>query len=235
MGVGRVGIWLVLFSCCFGHAQGFIYEPPKKPLATRYVECVRNDKGVDLASRKVRTPSIVSKRGDRAFAVVAADLDRGCSNTSMLYVAEPHSSFRLVFAQDVERNADSTISDGNGIEAILWSPSGKRLLAQVPQWTMASDADWDMKYILFSAGDWKAHEVPASDSIWSHFNRECAARLETEGWIDDDHVELIVKYLFSTDVEGEPDGTPSCVQKPMRFSFDVRTGISQPILNPAKH
>jgi hypothetical protein len=45
---------------------------PAKPLSTQYVTCGQNDKGVDVASREVKTPVFTSKTGVRAFGVVAA-------------------------------------------------------------------------------------------------------------------------------------------------------------------
>ncbi len=165
-----------------------IYAGAFNSLPTGSVDCVRNDKGIDVASRKVQTPVLLSAKGDRAFAVVSAEFGVGdgvpehqhavCCRAAQLLPAHLRT-------RNWRRYPDSTVVDGNGVGAILWSPSGKRLLALISQWMWEGDADPGMKYILFSSGDHKAHEVPVVVSVWKHFKRECAAQLETAGWIDD--------------------------------------------------
>lgn len=64
----QLGVVVLVSFRCFCCAQ------IPKPLATQGVECVRDDKGRDVASRKMQTPIFVSKKGARAFGVVAAEL-----------------------------------------------------------------------------------------------------------------------------------------------------------------
>lgn len=220
----------------FLYFHGFGCAQIPKPLATQYVECVRNDKGVDVKSRKMQTPIFVSRNGDRAFGVVAAQLTpgRGCQNTTMLYAAESHSSFRLVFQQEPEPAPVSSVYDGNGIQAICWSPSGKRVLAEISQWIWGSDFGWNDKYVIFSPGDRTAHPILPVDSVVKQFKQPCGALIETTGWIDDERIELTASPFIGTDEEGTPDGTPPCVKTPVKFSFDVRTGDLQKLASGHK-
>ncbi|MEO8725178.1 MAG: hypothetical protein ABI383_03565 [Acidobacteriaceae bacterium] len=220
----------VAFLICF-HAS--LFAQSAKALATQYVECVRNDKGVDTASRKLQTPIFTSKQGGRAFGVAAAEFipAQGCENSTMLYVAEPRSSFRLVFQQDPERNPDGSTYDGNGVENIRWSPSGKRVLAAISQWIWGSDGGGGTKYVIFNSGDRTAKPIsPSPDEvIGNYFKQLCTTRVTTTGWIDDDRIELTASPFVWIDEEGIPDSTPSCVKKPMKFSFDIITGHLKPL------
>ncbi len=203
-----------------------LWSQSGKPLATEYVECVRNGRGVDVASRKLQTPIFESKKGGRAFGIASAQIvaGQGCQNETMLYVAEPHNSFRLVFQQGPERNPDSSIFDGNGIGTIRWSPAGRRVLAEISQWIWASDSGVSTKYVLFTSGDRNAKQISPDEALRRQFKQPCGMDLHTTAWIDDDHIELVVTPFTWIDVEGLTDPTPSCVKEPMKFSFDVESG-----------
>jgi hypothetical protein len=193
------------------------------PLPSQFVKCVQDDKGVDVASRTVQTPIFRSKTGSRAFGKVVAKVERGCQNTSAIYVSEHQQPFRLVFEQKGEVQDDGTTLNGNGVEALLWFPSGARLLVEISQWVWGSDADTPTKYLLYRAAK-PVKVINPLDAVWRSFSQPCSALVESAGWIDDIRIELTAKPFVSTDEEGIPDGTPKCLKKPMRFSFDVETG-----------
>jgi hypothetical protein len=198
---------------------------PAKSLSTQYVECVRNDKGVDVASREVKTPVFTSKKGARAFGVVAAAKisPGGCQNRTTLYLAQPHGSFQLVYQQGTELTQDGSIYDGNGIEAIRWSPSGKRVLIQISQWIWGSDFGENTKYVV-TTGNRKARVISPAEAVWKQFKQPCTARIQTHGWIDDDRIQVDVNPFVDTDEEGVRSSIPSCVKGPVKFSFGVDTG-----------
>ncbi|MDP9160702.1 MAG: hypothetical protein M3O09_10820 [Acidobacteriota bacterium] len=193
------------------------------PLASQYVECVRDEKALDVGSRTVQTPIFVSKAGSRAFGKVLAKAERGCENTSTIYVSQHHRPFRVAFQQKTEVESDGTTLDGNGVKALLWSPSGAHLLVEISQWVWGSDAGTTTKYLLYR-GAKPVKVVKPLDAVWNVFNKPCSALVDSVGWIDDSRIELTGKPFVSTDEDGIPDKTPPCLKKPMRFSFDVETG-----------
>jgi len=211
------------FLICF---PAHMIAQAAKPLSTQYVECVRNDKGVDVASREVKTPVFTSKKGAKSFGVVTAAVESagGCRNRTTLYVAQPHGSFQLVYQQGIEPTGDGSTYDGNGIEAIRWSPSGKRALFQISQWIWGSDFGANTKFVVFTTGNREARVISPFEAVWKHYNQPCAARIETTGWIDDDRIQLNVNPFVDTDEEGIRSSTPSCVKGPVEFSFDVDAG-----------
>jgi hypothetical protein len=194
------------------------------PLPSQFVECVRDDKGLDVGSRTVRTRVVASKTGSRAYGKVVAKPERGCRNTSTIFVSEPTQSFRVVFEQSTEAEGDgSGILNGNGVEAILWSPSGSRLLVEISQWIWGSDTDVLTKYLVYEPQK-PVTVIKPVETIWKTFKQPCTALIESRGWIDNNRIELEVKPFLSTDEEGIPDGTPICLEKAMKFSFDVEMG-----------
>jgi hypothetical protein len=194
-----------------------------KPLPTQYLECARDDTGVDIASRSVPTPVFDSKQGFSAYGVVIASRssEGACKNTTTVYFAEPAGTFRVVFQQQSERLPDGSVYDGNGIENVLWSPSGSRLLIEVSQWTWGTDSTWNTKYILFSPATGEVRELPVAAAIQKHFGKTCAWLASSKAWLDDVLIDIEFKPYNDVDEEGNAGPTPSCVGKPTRFSFDV--------------
>jgi len=211
-----------LLFCCI--APNALAEG--KPLPTQYVECVRDEKGVDVASRSMPTPVFDSKQGFKAYGVVIArrSPEGACTNTSTIYFAEPTGAFRVAFQQPSERLPDGSVYDGNGIENIRWSPSGSRLLIDVSQWTWGTDSTWNTKYILVTIATGEARELPIANAIQKHFGKPCAWLASSKEWLDDGGIEIELQPYKDVDEEGAPGPTPSCVGEPTRLSFDVDSG-----------
>jgi hypothetical protein len=208
-----------LLLCCVS-ASAFAQN---KPLVTRYIECMRDDKGRDIGSQTMRTPVFDSKRGFKVYGVVVASQTQQetCNNTSTIYLAEPAGTFRVAFQQTSEFLPDGGVYDGNGIEGIEWSPSGTRTLIQVSQWTWGSDFGWNTKYILLAAAEGIARELPLSAAIQRHFAQPCARLVNTKGWLDDGRISIEVMPVNDLDEEGIADQTASCVEQPTLFTFEV--------------
>jgi hypothetical protein len=211
-----------LLFCCVpasAFAQG-------KPLATEYVECLRDDKGLDVGSRSMQTPVFDSKQGFRAYGMVVASrsLEGTCKNTSTVYLAEPAGTFRVALRQTPELLPDGSVYDGNGIESIQWSPSGTRALIQVSQWTWGTDSTWNTKYILLTPAEGSARELPIPAAIQRYFAQPCARLVSSMGWLDDGRISIELMPVKDVDEEGVADPTPSCVAKPTLFSFEVGSG-----------
>jgi hypothetical protein len=197
-----------------------------KMLPTAYVECVQDDKGVYVASRSVPTPVFDSKQGFRAYGVVIASRspEGACKNTTTVYLAEPEGTFRVGFQQQSERLPDGSVYDGAGLENIDWSPAGKRLLVKVSQWTWGTDGTWNTKYILLTPATGEVRELPISAAIQKHFAKPCTWLVSSQRWLDDGRIEIQLKADNELDEEGNAEETPSCIEKPTRFSFDVDSG-----------
>jgi len=195
------------------------------PLATAYVECVRDAKGRDIASRSVRTPTFKSVRGT-VYAVVTAEHSQqySCENNTAVYIAGRGRKLRLAFQQKPERLPDGTVYDGNGVEAIRWSPSGNRMVVEVSQWTWGTDFGWNTKYIVVSPATEAATEIPVLRDIAQQFPQECVRNVISKGWRDNTHIAVEVGPAKDVDEEGLPGPTPSCVVKPTTYLFDVESG-----------
>ncbi len=218
------GILLCISQTCFAQAP--------KPLASQYVTCVLDSKGQAVASRTVRTPTFTSAKARQAYGeVIASHASGGCKNTSTIYIADRGDKFQQAFQQLPQPLPDRTILDGNGIEAIRWSPSGKFLLAEISQWKWGSDAEWEIKYFLITADQQYPKELSVEEAVEKLFPQECLRKVQSKGWIDDQRI--LIKVVPSTrfnDENGEPIKTPSCVKQPTPFSFDIGTGILHPIM-----
>lgn len=197
-----------------------------KPLPTQYVECVRDDKGVDIASQSMPTPIFNSMQGFKAYGVVAATYspEGACTNTTTVYVAEPAGTFRVALQQQSERLQDGSVYDGNGIERIEWSPTGTRLLVEISQWTWGTDGGGSTKYILLTPATGEITELPIAAAIQKHFAKACVRLVSSSGWLDDERIGIELKPDKDVDEEGKAGPTPSCVAEPTLFSFDVDFG-----------
>jgi hypothetical protein len=198
----------------------------EKPLKTEYLECLRNNKGRDVASRSLQTPVFVSKQGFKAYGLVVASYspEGTCKNTSTVYLAEPGGKFRVALQQTEERLPDGSVYDGNGIENVQWSPSGTRLLIEVSQWTWGTDTGSYTKYILVTASEDEPREVPILSAIQRYFAQECARLVSSKGWLDDKHIGIEIKPDQDVDEDGKGGPTRSCVGTTTQFSFDVDSG-----------
>jgi hypothetical protein len=90
------------------------------------------------AARSARTPILESPKGFRAYGEVRVVVkDGSCENTTKLYVASAaERSFRTVYSPSV--------SDGNGIRLVGWSPNGDKLLAEVTLWKYETDLGYGL-------------------------------------------------------------------------------------------
>jgi hypothetical protein len=208
------------------HLQVPAFAQSGHPPETRYVDCVRDNKGVPADSRTAKTPIFESKLGSRAYGVVNARMSSpaACHNTTTVYVAGRDRTFRIAFQQEPEPLSDGTVYDGNGIEALRWSPSGKRILVEVSQWTWGTDFGWNTKYVLITLGQQGAREIPVLDAVAKQVAQQCVRQVTSTRWLDDTRIEIEVRPAKDVDEDGETRPMPSCVQKPTRFSVDVLTG-----------
>jgi hypothetical protein len=187
---------------------------------------MRDDKGRDIESRTMQTPVFDSERGFKVYGLVVAShsLEETCNNTSTIYLAEPAGRFRVAFQQTPEFLPDGSVYDGNGIEGIEWSPSGTRTLIRVSQWTWGTDFGWNTKYILLVAAEGTARDLSLSAAIRRHFAHPCARLVSTKGWLDDGRISIELMPVNDLDEEGMADTTPSCVEQPTLFTFEVDSG-----------
>lgn len=216
-------LWCAHLLLCCVPASMFAQ---RKALVTQYLECVRDEKGRDVASRSIQTPVFTSNLGFRAYGLVGASHSAvgACKNTSTVYFAEPAGTFRVVLQQTPELLPDGSVYDGNGIETIQWSPSGRRLLIVISQWTWGTDFSWNTKYLLFTPGEERASELPILAAVTRYFAHPCAWLVKSRGWLDDTRIDVQIEPSKDVDEEGVADPTPSCVENPTRFSFDVESG-----------
>ena len=200
-----------------------------KPLSTEFVDCVRNQLAVPVASHKQRTPVIESKTGSLAYGEISAEESGGsCQNSTVVYVADINGSFRPALQQGVETLPDGSIYDGNGAAYMSWSPSGRTLLVVLFQWTWGTDDGGNYKYFLIKTGDNAPKLLLPERTIRKQFKQPCTALISFNRWVDDTRIELQVRPFVATNEEGEPAGTRSCINVATLFSFDIeRDTVSQ--------
>jgi hypothetical protein len=174
----------------------------------------------------MQTSEFDSRQGFKVYGVVVArhSPEGACQNTSTIYIAQPAGGFRVAFQQAPEFLPDGGVYDGNGIESIQWSPSETRLLIQISQWTWGTDSTWNTKYILLTPVEGGTRDLPIRAAIQRYFHQPCAWLINTKGWVDDGRIEIELNPAKDVDEEGMPGPTPSCVETPTRFTFDVDSG-----------
>src|SRR5437879_2004875 len=101
----RASLMLIV---CFPFA---LHAQSLKPLPTEFVDCVTNQRGVPILSKKQETALIKSSVGKTAYGEVNAELLRGggCHNNTTVYMAKTNGSFRPILRQGVEGLPDGTI------------------------------------------------------------------------------------------------------------------------------
>jgi len=201
-----------------------------KPLPTEFVDCVTNQRGVPILPKKQETALIKSSVGKTAYGEVNAELLRGggCQNNTTVYMAENNGPFRPIVRQGLERLPDGSIYDGNGVEYLEWSPSGRNLLVVLFQWMKGTDDGGNYKYFLIEEDENSAKLIFPERAIWEQFKRPCSALIKFNGWVDNQRIALEVRPFVATDEEGKPDPTPTCIKEATTFSFDVVTNEVKP-------
>src|SRR5580765_6940735 len=126
--------------------------------------------------RSARTPILESPKGFRAYGEVRVVVkDGSCENTTKLYVATTERSFRTVYSPSV--------TDGNGIRLVGWSPNGDKLLAEVTLWKYETDLGYGHVALIYDASKGSANEVTALDhALDRHFGTDCSFELAVQGW-----------------------------------------------------
>jgi hypothetical protein len=219
---------LAFLTCAF--AQG-------THLATQYVDCERNARGENVASREMKTPVFTSKLGDRAYGIVIARLvGTDCKYGSTIYLSKGMGEYQVIFKQEAEQNPDTTWFEGSGVQNLRWSPDGENLLVEIFQWKNGSDAAGRTKYLIFNRDHSSSvKEIGPEELVYNWFHKDCSPLMESTGWIDETHIGIQVKPFTLTDEEGKPDKTtPTCVDKPNLFSFDVGKGKVLPVSSAKK-
>lgn len=192
-----------------------------KPLPTEFVDCVTNKVGQPVESRKKQTSVFVSPNGSRAYAVVHAEASHGsCRNSTVVYVAGVDGAFIPVHQQSLETDAQGSVYDGNGVAHISWSPSGSTLLVVISLWTWGTDGGGNYKYVLIDSADHSSKLAFPERYIFKQFSHPCAALIEFDRWLDDQHIVLEARPYTSGEDEGA-DRTPSCVQQAKMFTFNT--------------
>lgn len=181
---------------------------------TEVIGC-SDSRGNDTPAKKVQSPSIKSKLGARAFAVVSVE---HCQATAMFYVARPGESFRLV------RQVDAKNLEGNGVGGMFWSPSQQSLAVDFTHWGYAGDAGIDHELAIYSVQSGSLKDLPLSDSAVKLAWGDCDGELSLAGWLDEEHFRLrMVRYPFVGD-EDDLKAVMLCPGKAFDLSYEIATG-----------
>jgi hypothetical protein len=153
-----------------------------------------------------------SHKGFRAYGEVKVVVkDGSCENTTKLYVASASErSFRPVYSPSV--------SDGNGIRLVGWSPNGDKLLAEVTLWRYETDLGYGHLALIYDLSKGSAKEVSALDRARNrHFGADCEFELAVQGWKTDE--QLLGR--ISRTPESEEYKQHFCVKEPQLVVFDL--------------
>lgn len=215
---------LVLLAHSFLNGQYTSQPNQNETLSTHYVECSRDALGLPVGSRTEKTPVFTSADGSKAFGIVTAEYQPGrCENISRIFMVGAGGTHRELFHQGEETLPNGMVYDGNGVEAMRWSPSGIRLLVEISQWTWGTDFGWNTKYMFFTKDQPEPEQLTPEETIWQQFPHPCQMTIESLGWVDDRHIGFKAAPSQDHDEEGAPDPTPPCIDKVTRFIFDVTT------------
>ena len=122
-----------LVLTCFV-ATAMAEQAPQKRAVNRpsqntiFVECHDNEK-----PRRVLS-SVALSEGEKWRAYVEVNVQRGCLQTTRLWVAKANHPYRLVYLVPPKRDAA-----GNGMEILGWARNSRMLLAKTEQWQYGSD------------------------------------------------------------------------------------------------
>jgi hypothetical protein len=188
---------------------------------TIFVSCWSGPRSDTYRTRCVKSPTITSATGQKAYVSVKSTASGGaCLNSTKLFVAGPTGAFRKVF--DLEPNETD---DGNGTRLIGWNRKGTKLLAELGRWTYGTDTGMDRDVIVYDSGSRRISKFDVAESLWRHFGSDCAFEFETKAWHEPGAVVVeVTEYK-----DPGPDGVKSCVQRPTQFSVNLNTGGTKPL------
>jgi len=210
----------ILLAVLFGPLQ--LPQANTQPLVsatdTAYLSCTTwtGKDWTDVAARSVKTQTIESPKGFRAYAEVnVAVKDGSCENTTTLYVASgAGKAFRLAYTKLPSTN------DGNGIRLIGWSPSGDKLLAEVNLWKYETDRGYGHIAVVYDSSTDSTNEVPAlNEALLRHFGPNCEFELALQKWKSNEQVLLKI----SKAPEDQSYVQHFCVEQPRMFVLDLQT------------
>jgi len=193
-------------------------QPRVSATDTAYLSCTTwtGKDWTAFTARSAKTPTVESPNGFRAYAEVKVAVKGGsCENTTTLYVAPgAEQAFRVAYTKL------PSVSDGNGIHVIGWSPSGDKLLAEVNLWKYETDRGYGHIAVVYDSSTDSTKEVPAlNETLSRHFGPNCEFELALEEWKSNE--QLLVK--ISKSPEDESYKQHFCVEQPRMFVFDLQT------------
>ena len=149
-----------------------------------------------------------------------------------MYVDNADGTSKSIFEQGPEQTTYTHFQD-SGIRRLDWSPNGEWLLVEIVQWPMG-DCCERIKYFLFKPDGTPHSQIDPERVIVRSFKQDCSYQIESDSWLDSNHIKLTVKPFKNFDEEGIPYKSPSCVVRDTSYSFDIRdAAISR--LTVAKH
>lgn len=112
---------------------------------------------------------------------------------------------------------------GNGLQAVGWSPDGRKLALNLHLWQPHSDF-FDSLLLIFNTEDWRQPEViNFHDLFTKHFGRKCTIRLVgVDGFSQEGTV--LIKVSDYYDVY-EPEENTTCIgQETSQWSLRLEMG-----------
>ncbi len=188
---------------------------------TIFVPCWSGPHSENYRTRNVKSPTITSGSGQKAYVSVKSTASgRSCRNSTKLFVAGPTGGFRKVF--DLEPNETD---DGNGMRLIGWNRKGTNLLAELTRWTYGTDTGVDRDVIIYDSGSRRISRFDVAESLSRYFGSDCAFEFETKAWHEPGAVVVAVRVYKDNYLD---ETVKSCVQQPTNLIVELSTGaISQ--------
>jgi hypothetical protein len=188
---------------------------------TIFVPCWSGSHSQNYRTRSVKSPTITSAAGQKAFVSVKSTASGGpCLNSTKLFVAGPTGGFQNVF--EVE---PTQTDDGNGMRLIGWNRKGTKLLAELERWTFGTDTGMDRDVIVYDSTSAKISKFDVAESLSRHFGSDCAFEFEKKAWHEPCAVVVAVREYKDDYLD---ESVKSCVQGPTNLIVELATGaVSQ--------
>ena len=188
-----------------------------------YLSCWQGRDQTDFGSRQQRTAILVSHTGAKAFGTVVATASStgSCQNTTTLFASDGKTE-----PENVYRVSREGTQDGNGIRLVAWSPSGRKLLAEITTWAYGSDAGLGKLLLVYDTVTKHASELTVFPQLIAALGEKCDLQVSAMRWISDGEVLVSAKRQLP---ESDTEATSlDCPPTQHFFRLDVSTDQLKP-------
>ena len=167
--------------------------------------------------------SVALSEGEKWRAYVEVNVQRGCLQTTRLWVAKANHPYRLVYLVPPKRDAA-----GNGMEILGWARNSRMLLAKTEQWQYGSDVPSEQQVLALDAATGEVYEPELEAMLQDRKDKQCEFRVTDAGFSSDANVVILVRAKFFTyfdadETESDVPAAKRCGDTEETWSFNYAT------------